>query len=62
METLQGDHRTMCRFTGLDDSNFEKVQRVIGGYVHEIEVSARVRPGMLYLDTDVIADIGRQWG
>jgi hypothetical protein len=46
VETLQGDHRSLCRYDGLDDENFEKVQRVIRGYVCEIEISTRARPGM----------------
>jgi hypothetical protein len=47
----------MCRFSGLDDDNFEKVQRVIGGYVCEIEIDSRIRPGRLQPETDIGAQI-----
>jgi hypothetical protein len=46
VETLQGDHRSMCRFRSLDDDNFDKLQRVIRGYIQEIEVDSRAIPGM----------------
>jgi hypothetical protein len=45
IETLQGDHCSMCRFKSLADDNFKKVWRAVEGYVHEIEIDSRAIPG-----------------
>jgi len=45
VQTLNGNHRSMCKYNGAEDDNYNKVYEVISGYVQEIEVAVHIRPG-----------------
>lgn len=44
-QPLYGNHRSMCKYNGPEDDNYNKVHAVITGYVRAIEEAARVLPG-----------------
>jgi hypothetical protein len=37
VETLNANHRGMCKFEGADDDNYKKVHAAINGYLREIK-------------------------
>jgi len=45
VQTLDGNHRSMCKYGGTDDDNYNKVYQVVSGYVQAIEVEICVRSG-----------------
>lgn len=44
-ETLDANHRTMCKFDGPEDDNYAIVLHAIKRYVQGIELAAGLRPG-----------------
>ncbi|GFF85142.1 hypothetical protein IFM53868_04387 [Aspergillus udagawae] len=40
-QTLHADHRNMCKYSGPEDANYQKVLAVLKGFVREIETQTR---------------------